>query len=635
MKRQDYADRAKGIDKNAQRLPAIFGRRQQMAAIGASMAYHPDPDEAQYSDITAIKKTPRLRETKNKYMQRPQAFPYDPDLHRNIDWGAHAASIVFTGALAPSKKNIVVIPASRPGKRKEAIAIVAYPGTNPKDLKDIFTDLNAVQHPVPIRAIQPKYAAGRGRDLHVHRGFADRYVASRPVLERALTRYRQMNDGEDPSEIVFAGHSLGGALAQLAALDFQKRGLRYPISSTETRPVKITSYVIESPPIGQEGLLDLWDNKDHYNYLHYDSPIAGWAINNAAKMLKGAALVERLRIDKEKLDKRLLYDASKRVELKKTAQQQRGLSTATADVFKTGAKAAARMTLSAVKIADKVRGEGGWVTKSVGFAERLMGDSEGPPEPNPETGQEIAATPVVPKNKTGEAVFAFVGSIAGYGQRRFDLHDLDKVVENFPASGREAGKRVPRERDDPAPSARWSATITYYTSNESTSSDSVTGQLRAPAALAIEDRERPLALEGPPQPLLLEGPRQRLLLEGAPARGSSGQGTSAESRGLLRVGRTDTGAVRPTRSSPGPARLDRTAASKRQHPDPDHKGKGASKSKKSKGNDRMLFMENIKEEDDPFAAGPSRQPGGQRRVGHRAADCLPMKPSRRRTRPVI
>jgi triacylglycerol lipase len=85
----------------------------------------------------------------------------------------------------------------------DALAIVAFRGTQSDRWRDLLDDTQFT----PLR-----WEAG-----HVHRGFGRAFAAIRPQLDTALARLA-------PScRVWFTGHSLGGALATLAAYHYRDR----------------------------------------------------------------------------------------------------------------------------------------------------------------------------------------------------------------------------------------------------------------------------------------------------------------------------------------------------------------------------------------------------------------------------
>jgi triacylglycerol lipase len=110
--------------------------------------------------------------------------------------------------------------------------VVAFRGT--QNVFDLFTDINWSQIPYP-------YAAGAGS---VHRGFAELYARKlRPQLLAHLGRLSPRK------RLVLAGHSLGGALATLAAPDLARH--------TRFRPAHVFTY--GSPMVGNAQFAAAYD----------------------------------------------------------------------------------------------------------------------------------------------------------------------------------------------------------------------------------------------------------------------------------------------------------------------------------------------------------------------------------------
>ena len=86
--------------------------------------------------------------------------------------------------------------------------IVVFRGTEPLEIMDWLTDIDANQQVLPYEKSHSNSA------VRVHQGFLKAYISVRDVV---LGIARAENHGR----IICTGHSLGAALATLAALDVQ------------------------------------------------------------------------------------------------------------------------------------------------------------------------------------------------------------------------------------------------------------------------------------------------------------------------------------------------------------------------------------------------------------------------------
>ena len=104
---------------------------------------------------------------------------------------------------------------------------VAFAGTVTSNSYDVLTDLNilSTSSPVPSASLRAK----------VHKGFGLLYERLRPAVLRRILADR-------PARVVFTGHSLGGALATIAAADV-----------AEASPgMSVWCYTFGSPPVGDQ-----------------------------------------------------------------------------------------------------------------------------------------------------------------------------------------------------------------------------------------------------------------------------------------------------------------------------------------------------------------------------------------------
>lgn len=98
----------------------------------------------------------------------------------------------------------------------DKVTLIAFRGTEPLNVKDWFTDLMVGSIPAPI---------GLG---NVHKGFDAAFAAIRPQLQSTLS---EQHDGKTP--IWITGHSLGGALAMLTAVQL-KFSYKLPVQGVYT-----------------------------------------------------------------------------------------------------------------------------------------------------------------------------------------------------------------------------------------------------------------------------------------------------------------------------------------------------------------------------------------------------------------
>ena len=92
--------------------------------------------------------------------------------------------------------------------------VVVFRGT--ESTRDVLTDLNAIRVGMPLPNMpESKYPL-------VHWGFLNQFNELRPELDPIIEKYvKKMNDIKmEEIDIIFTGHSLGGALATIASLNY-------------------------------------------------------------------------------------------------------------------------------------------------------------------------------------------------------------------------------------------------------------------------------------------------------------------------------------------------------------------------------------------------------------------------------
>lgn len=111
------------------------------------------------------------------------------------------------------------------------LVLVAFRGTEAK-WQDVLTDASC--RPAPF-----------SRELggQVHTGFRDAYRSIAPEIKRAVEAVRRKPDGT-PRTVCLIGHSMGGALAQLAALDLRLEDARRGTAG------RVQVYAFGSPKVG-------------------------------------------------------------------------------------------------------------------------------------------------------------------------------------------------------------------------------------------------------------------------------------------------------------------------------------------------------------------------------------------------
>jgi predicted lipase len=86
--------------------------------------------------------------------------------------------------------------------------VILFPGTNPRSIRDILTDLKFRRKVIPY--------GNKSSKIRVHRGIRDAYISVREQIHDVVK-----NRVFDFKPIVIVGHSLGGGHTTLCVVDLQ------------------------------------------------------------------------------------------------------------------------------------------------------------------------------------------------------------------------------------------------------------------------------------------------------------------------------------------------------------------------------------------------------------------------------
>jgi len=104
--------------------------------------------------------------------------------------------------------------------------VVSFRGTTLSSLRDVLTDISARQKIVDCTILCPGEPTSPAAPAPMaHSGFLNAYTSVRPVLLQLLKEHGLDLDG-DAGTLLVTGHSLGGALAMLTAVDLAQLGPR-------------------------------------------------------------------------------------------------------------------------------------------------------------------------------------------------------------------------------------------------------------------------------------------------------------------------------------------------------------------------------------------------------------------------
>jgi predicted lipase len=112
--------------------------------------------------------------------------------------------------------------------------VVAFRGSEETGLADWITNLKFFQNEYPY--------AGSGSGAEVHRGFLEAYTSVREAVINMVKNAAQ-------KRVICTGHSLGGALAALCAIDVQHN----------VAGKTVACYTFGSPKVGNKAFAELYD----------------------------------------------------------------------------------------------------------------------------------------------------------------------------------------------------------------------------------------------------------------------------------------------------------------------------------------------------------------------------------------
>ncbi|KAL9655244.1 hypothetical protein ABK040_009019 [Willaertia magna] len=130
--------------------------------------------------------------------------------------------------------------------KQKGVAVIAFRGTIKNSVKDWINSLSFAQKTATLGPSQT-FNAGK-----VHVGFYNEYFNDRPEL---LSKLQDLMKSNKLDKIIFTGHSQGGAIAQIAALDF--------VLNNPTYSSKISLISFGQPRVG---------SSEHVGYVNQKVP---------------------------------------------------------------------------------------------------------------------------------------------------------------------------------------------------------------------------------------------------------------------------------------------------------------------------------------------------------------------------
>lgn len=136
-----------------------------------------------------------------------------------------------------------------------------FRGTESK--QDILIDLNFFRTEFILPTLQSQNISN---NILVHQGFYNQFNSVFSVLDNNINNYiNDSNDNNDSKELIFVGHSLGGALATLGACYYS---LKYP-------NIKTSCVTFGSPRVGNNDFAKIFNKNvaESYRFVNDNDPV--------------------------------------------------------------------------------------------------------------------------------------------------------------------------------------------------------------------------------------------------------------------------------------------------------------------------------------------------------------------------
>ena len=140
------------------------------------------------------------------------------------------------------------------------------------DKSDVYTDLYAIKHKLYEVIYSNKYLSDNmnnkkrvKENISVHRGFYKQYLTVKDIIRDRVRDYIKL-EGIENKKVIFAGHSLGGALATIGSL---LTAVHVPEN------VEIECFTFGSPRVGNSGFVSVFEKyvKTNHRIVNMIDPV--------------------------------------------------------------------------------------------------------------------------------------------------------------------------------------------------------------------------------------------------------------------------------------------------------------------------------------------------------------------------